>query len=94
MLLLLEDTLDLGLPFLEKYSNWENAAARLIEERWFHAKACDFCIIAGNLEKAHWCLERALEDWKRQPNRSFYLGEKEDIRLRYEKFFNEKHPVA
>lgn len=93
MLLLLEDTLDFGLPFLDKYSDWENAAVRLVGARWFHAKACDFCIIVGNRKKAHWCLEKALEAWRLNPNRSFYRGEKEEIKFRFERFFSEYPPI-
>lgn len=94
MLLLLKDTLELGLPFLERHSSWENAAVRFVENRWFHDKACDFYLIAGNPEMAHWCLEQALEDWKKQPNRSFFVGEKEGIKLRFQKYFGETPPIG
>lgn len=89
MLNLLDDLLAAGIPFLELHSNWGNAAERLIRERWFHGRACDFYLIAGNKEKAHWCLEKALEAWEKQPNRSFFLGEKEGIQLRFLKHFGE-----
>ena len=93
MLQLLDDTLSVGLPFLEQHSDWENAAIRLVNARWFHAKACDFFKIAGDVEKAHWCLEKAIDDWDKQPNRSFFVGEKEEVKLRFEKFFGENPSI-
>lgn len=89
MLNLLEDTLDVGIPFLEKYSDWDAAARLLVSKRWFHAKASDFCLIAGNREAAHWCLREALTVWRQQPNRSFFVGEREDVYLRLAKHFQE-----
>lgn len=86
MLKLMEDILDRGLPFLEKYSDWENAAQRLVKGRWMWAKACDFYVIAGNREKARETLELAERNWKERP-KSFFLGEKEDVETRFQKFF-------
>lgn len=76
---LLNDTLSIGLPFLEKYSDWENSALRLIEQNSSHYKACDFYLIAGNKEKAFWALEKALECWKKFPKRSFLLEKKKQL---------------
>jgi len=87
---LLDDTLSVGLPFLEKYSDWENAAVRFIELNRFHEKACDFYLIAGKKEKAHRALGKALECWKKFPKRTFFVGEKEAIRLRFAKHFGEQ----
>lgn len=87
---LLDDTLSVGLPFLEKYSDWENAAVRFIELNWFHEKACEFLLIAGKKEKAHWALKKALECWKKYPKRTFFVGEKEAIKLRFAKHFGEQ----
>jgi hypothetical protein len=87
---LLEDTLSVGLPFLEKFSDWENAANRFVELRQFHEKACDFYLIAGNKEKAHWTLTEALKCWEKYPKRTFFVGEKEAIKLRFSKHFGER----
>jgi hypothetical protein len=90
---ILEDTLLTGLPFLEKYSNWANAAIRFTEENWFHDKACDFFLISGDKEKAYWCLQKAIECWKKFPKKSFFVGEKEGVLLRFEKHFGESVDV-
>jgi hypothetical protein len=87
---LLDDTLSVGLPFIEKYSDWKNAAVRFIELNHFHEKACDFYLIAGNKEKAYWALTKALECWKIFPKRTFFVGEKEAIKLRFAKHFGEQ----
>jgi hypothetical protein len=86
----LDDTLSVGLPFLDRYSDWENAAARFIELNRFHEKACDFFLIVENKEKAYWSLVKALERWKKFPKRSFFVGEKEAIKLRFAKHFGEQ----
>ncbi|QSW91473.1 DUF4304 domain-containing protein [Flavobacterium endoglycinae] len=49
-----DNILNIGIPFLDNLSNWENAAYKIVEEGWFHSKACDFFLIAGNNEKALW----------------------------------------
>lgn len=87
---LLVDTLTIGLPFLEKYSNWEKAALRYVEKNTSHARACDFYLIAGNKEKAYWALKKALETWEKYPQRTFFIGEKEDIANRFFKYFGEQ----
>src|SRR5690554_3152231 len=86
MSLLKNNILELGLPFLENLSNWENAALKLIENDWFHSKACDFYLIANNKEKALWALKEGIECWQRKPKASF-PEEKEEIKLRLEKYF-------
>ncbi len=87
---LLEDTLSVGLPFLEKYSDWENAANRFVKQKWLHEKACDFYLIVGNKEKAYWVLTEALKCWNQYPKRTFFGGEKEAIKLRFSKHFGEQ----
>lgn len=89
MLYLLDDLLTAGIPFLEHHSDWCRAAERMIKERWFHGRACDFYLIAGDKEGAYSCLENALKTWREQPNRTFFQGEKEGIKLRYLKHFGE-----
>ncbi|MED5613514.1 DUF4304 domain-containing protein [Janthinobacterium sp. P210005] len=77
----------LALPWLERLSNWENAALSLVEAQDAHARACDFFLMAGQQEKALWALNEGLAYWKKNPGASF-PEEKEAIALRMEKYFN------
>lgn len=77
----------LALPWLERLSNWENAALTLVEAQDAHARACDFYLMTGQQEKALWALNEGLAYWKKNPGASF-PEEKEAIALRMEKYFN------
>mgnify|MGYP003574876961 CR=1 FL=1 len=80
------NVLNIGVPFLDNLSNWENAAYKLIEEKWFHYKACDFFLIAGNKEKALRVLHQGIDYWDKNPKASF-PDDKEKIQIRLDKFF-------
>lgn len=84
--LLKNNILNLGIPFLNNISNWENAAYKIVEKDWFHEIACDFFLIAGNKEKALWALEQGIDYWKRKPKASF-PDSKEEIQIRLTKYF-------
>lgn len=89
MALLKNNILNIGIPFLNTISDWENAAHILIEKEWFHAKACDFFLIADNTEKALWALQQGLDYWIKHPKASF-PQEKEEINIRLKKYFNQE----
>jgi Domain of unknown function (DUF4304) len=78
--------LNIGVPYLERLSNWENSAYEIVESEWFHFKACDFFLIAGNRDKALWALEQGLDCWKRKPKASF-PDHKDKIEIRMKKYF-------
>ncbi|MET3028355.1 DUF4304 domain-containing protein [Flavobacterium sp. UW10123] len=78
--------LNIGIPFLDTLSNWENAGNKLIEEKWFHYKACDFFLIAGNNEKALWALKQGINYWNTNPKASFPEDQKK-IQIRLSKYF-------
>ncbi|WDF63358.1 DUF4304 domain-containing protein [Flavobacterium sp. KACC 22763] len=80
------NVLNIGVPFLDNLSNWENAANKLVEEKWFHYKACDFFLIAGNNEKAFWALQQGIDYWSKNPKASF-PEDKEKIQIRLSKYF-------
>lgn len=84
--LLKNNILNIGIPFLNNLSNWENAAYKIVEADWFHYKACDFFLIAGNNEKALWALEEGIDFWERNPKASF-PEHKEKIHIRLSKYF-------
>lgn len=78
--------LNIGIPYLDNLSNWENAANKLIQDKWFHYKACDFFLIAGNNEKALWALQEGINYWSENPKASF-PDNKEKIQIRLDRFF-------
>ncbi|WP_149205947.1 DUF4304 domain-containing protein [Flavobacterium johnsoniae] len=84
--LLKNNILNIGIPFLDNLSNWESAAYKIVEADWFHHKACDFFLIAGNKEKALWALEEGIDCWERKPKASLPQN-KEKIHIRLSKYF-------
>lgn len=80
-----ENIIQLGVPFLNKYSDWEDAAYRLVEKEIYHDKACDLFLIATNNEKAYWALQEGLECLEHKPLSSF--TNKEQVLLRLKKHF-------
>jgi hypothetical protein len=80
--------LNIGVPYLERLSNWENSAYEIVESEWFHFKACDFFLIAGNRDKALWALEQGLDCWERKPKASF-PEHKDKIEIRMKKYFRQ-----
>lgn len=80
--------LNIGIPYLDNLSNWENAANKLIQDKWFHYKACDFFLIAGNKEKALWALQQGIDYWNKNPTASF-PDDKDKIQIRLKKFFKQ-----
>jgi hypothetical protein len=82
--ILLSNIINIGIPFLEKHSDWEIEAKRLIEQRLLHSRACDFYLIAGDKAKAYQCLKDGQKlSWNQLPD------EPEAIKLRLKKHFNE-----
>lgn len=86
--ILKNDVLKIGIPYLNRLSNWEAAAYELLEKEWFHFKACDFFLIAGNQDKALWALEQGLDYWERKPKASF-SEHKDKIEIRMKKYFGQ-----
>ncbi len=93
MQLLLEDILSIGLPFLEKYSDWENAADLLLEKNWLHDKACDFYLIAGKRSKAQKALNKGLKYWEKQFHSNSFNCDVNEITLRLRKHFDENTKI-
>ena len=88
MLQLMEDILDTGLPFLDRYSNWERSARRIVAASHSWLRACDFYMIANNRDAAYEVLQKALIRSREQP-RGFGRGETGDLEIRFQKFFGE-----
>lgn len=83
-----KNILNIGIPYLDNLTNWENAAYNLVENEWFHEKASDFFMIAGNNEKALWALQEGIDCWKRKPTASF-PDSKDEIYVRLSKYFEQ-----
>jgi hypothetical protein len=81
---LLSNIINIGIPFLEKHSDWRVAAERLIGQNLLHSRACDFYLIAGDKTKAYECLKIG----QKLPN-DWLPDEPEAIKLRLKKHFNE-----
>lgn len=81
-----QNFLNIGIPYLDKLSNWENAAYALVENECSHYKACDFFLIAGNRDQALWALEQGLDYWERRPKASF-PEDSDKIKIRMKKYF-------
>jgi len=82
--ILLTNIVNIGIPFLEKHSDWKVAAERLIKKNWFHSRACDFYLIAEDKAKAY----ESLKIGEKLPNISF-PDEPKAIKFRLKKHFNE-----
>lgn len=78
--------LNVGIPYLDRLSDWENLANEIVESECFHYKACDFFLIAGNRDKALWALEQGLYCWERKPKASF-PEDRDKIKVRMKKYF-------
>lgn len=78
--------LNIGIPYLDRLSNWESAAYEIVESEWLHYKACDFFLIAGNRDKALWVLEQGLDCWERKTKASF-PEDRDKIKVRMKKYF-------
>lgn len=81
-----QNFLNIGIPYLDKLSNWENAAYALVENECSHYKACDFFLIAGNRDQALWALDQGLDCWERKPKASF-PEDRDKIKIRMKKYF-------
>lgn len=81
-----QNFLNIGIPYLDKLSNWENAAYALVENECSHYKASDFFLIAGNRDQALWALEQGLDCWERKPKASF-PEDRDKIKIRMKKYF-------
>ena len=82
--ILLSNIVNIGIPFLEKHSDWKVAAERLVEKKLFHSRASDFYLIAGDKRKAYQCLKNGQKlMWNQFPD------EPAAIKLRLKKHFNE-----
>ena len=82
--ILLFNIINVGIPYLEKYSDWKVAAEKFVEENWFHSKACDFYLIDGNRAKAY----ESLKIGQKLSNNSF-PNKPKAIKLRLKKHFDE-----
>lgn len=85
--ILKENVINVGIPYLDRLSNWENAAHDLVDKDWFHDKAADFFLIASNKEKARWALQQGLDYWDRHPKASFPES-KDELHKRIVKYFS------
>ncbi|CAH0289502.1 hypothetical protein SRABI04_04298 [Chryseobacterium sp. Bi04] len=86
MTVLKKNFLNIGIPYLDRLSNWENAANEIVESECSHYKACDFFLIAGLRDKALWALEQGLDCWERKPKGSF-PEDRDKIKIRLKKYF-------
>ncbi|WP_367865312.1 hypothetical protein [Pedobacter sp. WC2423] len=68
--ILKNNILNIGIPALNYFSNWENAANNLLSKNSDHHKASDFFQLAGNPEKSLLALQQGLNYWKQHPNAS------------------------
>ena len=82
--ILLSNIIHIGIPYLEKHSDWKVAADGLTEKNWLHSKACDFYLIAEDKAKAY----ESLKTGQKLSN-NFFSEEPEKIRVRLRKHFNE-----
>jgi len=84
--ILKKNILNVGIPYLNNLSNWENIAHHILENELFHYLACDFFLIAGKNDKALLALEKGLDYWKTKPNASF-PDHQNRIQIRLAKYF-------
>lgn len=68
--ILKSNILELGIPFLDHFSNWETAARNLLTKNTEHHKASDFFQLAGHQEESLSALKQGLIYWKQHPNAS------------------------
>lgn len=85
--ILKENIIHIGIPYLNRLSDWENAAQDLLDKDWFHDKAADFFLIAKNKEKARLALQQGLDYWNRNPKASFPES-KDELHKRMVKYFS------
>jgi len=68
--ILKNNILNIGIPLLNHFSSWGNAAIDFISKNNEYHKASDFFQLAGNPEKSIWALKQGLHYWKRHPGTS------------------------
>ena len=61
---LIENILQVGIPFLERISTWEGAAQHFIEHRFMYHRAADFLIIAGKPVQAKAVLLEGMKQYE------------------------------
>lgn len=68
--MLKNNILNIGIPTLNHFSDWENAANNFLSKNSDHHKASDFFQLADNSEKSLQALQKGLDYWKQHPNAS------------------------